>query len=250
MLGGRTGDQREHEAAAYRTAAMGHGKVFIIDEAELLDQYAQNSLLKTLEEPPAETYIFLITSRPERLLPTILSRCQHVRFGPLVKAALDGWFDRARLEVDERERGWIEKYCAGSPGMALLAAEYGFHAWWETLGPMLTDVLRGRFPSKMGETMAALVDEFAETWVKNHDNASKDAANKDGLRHLLSLLAAYARRSLQKQTAGDGRSDYWLEVIDLIRHTERLSEANVNLKQLLENLAVQWTQLAAAKVTA
>ena len=34
-------------------------------------------------------------------------------------------------------------------GMALLAAEYGFHAWWETLGPMIADLVRGRFPATM-----------------------------------------------------------------------------------------------------
>ncbi|UCD75498.1 MAG: AAA family ATPase [Phycisphaerales bacterium] len=244
MLGGKTGDDRQHEATAYRTAALGHGKVFIIDEAELLDQYSQNSLLKTLEEPPAETYIFLITSRPERLFATILSRCQHVRFGPLEEDALHEWFERANLEVGERERAWIEDYCAGSPGLALLAAEYGFHHWWETLEPMLAELECGRFPDAMGETLAKLVDDFAQRWVKNHVNASKDAANKDGLGNLLALLATHARRSLHESCGGNGDADYWLQVIDLIRHAEQQADANVNLKQLLENLAVQWTHVA------
>ena len=167
-----------------------------------------------------------------------------MRFGSLDEAALDKWFDRAQLDVNARQWEWIEQYCAGSPGMALLAAEYGFHGWWETLQPMTADLVRGRFPATMGETMATLVDEFAQLWVKNHENASKDAANKDGLRQLLSLLAAYARRSLQEQCDGSDPSDYWVEVIDLIRQAELLSEANVNLKQLLENIAVQWLHLA------
>ena len=77
MIGGKTSDDRPHVAVAYRKPAQGHGKVFIIDEAELIDVYGQNALLKTLEEPPPATYIFLITSRPERLLPTIRSRCGH-----------------------------------------------------------------------------------------------------------------------------------------------------------------------------
>src|SRR5204863_4320065 len=62
LLGGTSGSSH-HEAPAYRTAALGHGKVFIIDEAELLDPTAQNAMLKTLEEPPAQTWIFLITSQ-------------------------------------------------------------------------------------------------------------------------------------------------------------------------------------------
>ena len=71
VIGGKSGETY-HDAAAYRTAQMGHGKVFIIDEAELLDQTGQNAMLKTLEEPPSDTWFFLITSQPDRLLPTIL----------------------------------------------------------------------------------------------------------------------------------------------------------------------------------
>ncbi|HCA40005.1 MAG TPA: DNA polymerase III subunit delta', partial [Phycisphaerales bacterium] len=59
---------------AYRTPSLAPAKVFIIDEAERLDLPGQNALLKTLEEPPPSTYLFLVTSRPERLLPTIWSR--------------------------------------------------------------------------------------------------------------------------------------------------------------------------------
>lgn len=58
-------------------------RVVIIDEAELLNPQAGNSLLKTLEEPPPESYIFLISSAPWRLLPTILSRAVRVNFRPL-----------------------------------------------------------------------------------------------------------------------------------------------------------------------
>ena len=44
---------------------------------------AQNALLKTLEEPPPASVFVLITSRPDVLLPTVRSRCQRLRFGPL-----------------------------------------------------------------------------------------------------------------------------------------------------------------------
>ena len=83
MIGGRTSDGKIKEAPAYRTPSMGNGKVFIIDESELLDRTAQNVLLKTLEEPPAGTYIILVTSKPDQLLPTIRSRCQQLPFGGL-----------------------------------------------------------------------------------------------------------------------------------------------------------------------
>ena len=90
MIGGWTKDPpRFHEAPAYLTPLSAPAKTFIIDEAELIDTVGQNALLKTLEEPPRRTYIFLVTSRPERLLPTIRSRCQHVRFVPLDHASMD-----------------------------------------------------------------------------------------------------------------------------------------------------------------
>jgi DNA polymerase-3 subunit delta' len=58
-------------------------RFFIIDDAHKMNDAAANALLKTLEEPPATSYIFLITSRPDSLLPTIRSRCQMMRFAPV-----------------------------------------------------------------------------------------------------------------------------------------------------------------------
>lgn len=58
-------------------------KVVIVDEAERMSNGAQNAFLKTLEEPPPNSVIILITSSPDSLLPTIRSRCQLVRFNPL-----------------------------------------------------------------------------------------------------------------------------------------------------------------------
>jgi len=55
-------------------------KIVIIDEAEKMNQEAQNCFLKTLEEPKGKTLLFLITSKPDMLLPTITSRCQLMKF--------------------------------------------------------------------------------------------------------------------------------------------------------------------------
>ncbi len=62
-------------------------RVFLIDEATALQPAAANSLLKTLEEPPARTRFILMTVAPDQLLPTIRSRCQRVAFAPLGAAA-------------------------------------------------------------------------------------------------------------------------------------------------------------------
>lgn len=242
MIGGRTNDERTHEGPVYHTASRGHGKVFIIDEAELIDRYGQNALLKTLEEPPARTYILLITTRPERLFPTVRSRCQHVRFGRLDETAMREWFARADLDLADDERAWIERFAEGSPGVAQLAAEYGFHRWQTALDPLIAQLEAGEFPVSMGATLAELVEEFAVEWVKRHRNASKDAANKDGVRHVLALLSAHARATLHDSCEDADDAETAVAIIERIRTAEYQLERNVNQKQLLENLVVQWAR--------
>ena len=60
--------------------AKGKAKVYIIDEAHMLTKEASNALLKSLEEPPSHVYFILATTEPNRLSPTILSRCQRYEF--------------------------------------------------------------------------------------------------------------------------------------------------------------------------
>jgi len=55
-------------------------KIVVIDNAHLMNQEAQNCFLKTLEEPKGQTLLFLITSKPDMVLPTIFSRCQTIKF--------------------------------------------------------------------------------------------------------------------------------------------------------------------------
>jgi len=70
---------REANSAPYE----GLVRFFIIDEADKLNDTAAGALLKTLEEMPTTTHIALITDRPAALLPTVVSRCQQVRFAPI-----------------------------------------------------------------------------------------------------------------------------------------------------------------------
>jgi DNA polymerase-3 subunit delta' len=70
----------------------GKKRIFIVSQADAMEPPAANTLLKTLEEPPGHTMIVLTTAHREALLPTIVSRCQQVRFDPLtveeIRAAL------------------------------------------------------------------------------------------------------------------------------------------------------------------
>jgi DNA polymerase-3 subunit delta' len=61
----------------------GQRKVAILSPADALNERAQNALLKTLEEPPPQTTFFLITSKPDELLPTVRSRCARLMLAPL-----------------------------------------------------------------------------------------------------------------------------------------------------------------------
>src|SRR4051812_32757234 len=64
----------------------GKRRVVIVEEADALLSEAQNALLKTLEEPPPASVFVLVTARADVLLPTVRSRCQRLRFGPLSPA--------------------------------------------------------------------------------------------------------------------------------------------------------------------
>jgi hypothetical protein len=170
-----------------------------------------------------------------------------VRFAPLNQMAMDAWFERSGLEIEDAERSWIETFAAGSPGMAELAARYGFAQWGMNLRPLLAQAEQGQFPADLGATLAGLVDEFAESWVKDHKNASKDAANKDGAAHVLSVLAAWARRHMRdtaESHAGGGEEadiERWTTYIDIIREAETMLMSNVNAKLVFEHLAAQFT---------
>ncbi len=92
----KTGDILELIQSLHATSMTGRGKIVIISNAEALNKESANRLLKTLEEPTSNTYFILLTSRLERLLQTIKSRCQIVRFKP---AAGDELKERIEKEL-------------------------------------------------------------------------------------------------------------------------------------------------------
>ena len=246
---------REHLIGpAHRSAALGHGKVFLVDEAELLAygaNAAQNALLKTLEEPPPGTYIILVTAHENRLLPTIRSRCQRVAFGPLDDETVERWLadHETAAGLTEDQRRWVLRFARGSIGRAQLAARYRLDEWGESLAPLVRHVAAGRPSHELGKAMADRVDAFAKQWVDDHKGASKDAANKAGVRHMLGLLGELCRIALRSITAGkteadpaetDTRARPWLTGVDLLQQAERQLESNVQAPLLLDNLAVQW----------
>jgi DNA polymerase-3 subunit delta' len=74
-------------------------RVFVIDNADKMNDQAANALLKTLEEPPPANILILVTARPYSMPSTIISRCRHMRFNPLSNAAVAQYLiDRMGLE--------------------------------------------------------------------------------------------------------------------------------------------------------
>lgn len=120
----RVDDARDAIRFLAHTAAEGGWRVVVIDQAERADRAeVQNILLKTLEEPPARTVLLLATHQPDRLLPTIRSRCRRLDLFPLETAALDRLLARALPEMPEGERAALAAIAEGSPGQALALAE-------------------------------------------------------------------------------------------------------------------------------
>ena len=93
-------------------------RLFLIDDADKMNDAASNALLKTLEEPPSTTYIILVTSKPEALLQTIHSRCQVVRFAPLTVDSVEAFLlnDKSYAAADASLAARMSK---GSIGTAI-----------------------------------------------------------------------------------------------------------------------------------
>ena len=91
--------------------------IAIIEQAEKLTPAAQNALLKTLETPPGDAMFFLISDAPGAILPTILSRCQTVRFADL--SVEDCAAVLARRGIPENRAGMLAGMAQGSVGRAL-----------------------------------------------------------------------------------------------------------------------------------
>jgi DNA polymerase-3 subunit delta' len=96
---------------------MGQRKVALIDGAETLNEHGQNALLKTLEEPPGAAVLVLTAGRASQLLPTVRSRCQHVRLDPLPDAELARFL--ASQGVAPKEVALLVARAGGCPGRAL-----------------------------------------------------------------------------------------------------------------------------------
>jgi len=101
----------------YYRPAEGNRRVYIFSEADFMKE-AANSLLKILEEPPDFATIFLLTDNPSALLPTIRSRCMHLRLSPLAFEAVEKYLAEVRPDLKPQERALVARLSGGGLGRA------------------------------------------------------------------------------------------------------------------------------------
>jgi DNA polymerase-3 subunit delta' len=111
---------REIQETIQLTPFEAKSKVILVDRADKMNIQAANCFLKTLEEPPLDTYIFFITNQKSALLPTILSRLQCIRFLPFSVKEIHSFLkDKVKRERAE----FLAELAQGSLGKALQLME-------------------------------------------------------------------------------------------------------------------------------
>jgi DNA polymerase-3 subunit delta' len=112
---------REMSGTAVLRPVEGDWRVLIVDDAEMLQEAAQEALLKTLEEPPSFAVIVLLAADAEHLLPTVRSRCQQIDLALLPRRAIE----RALIErgIDAAKVTQLASASGGAPGWAIRALE-------------------------------------------------------------------------------------------------------------------------------
>ena len=113
---------REMQQMAGLQPFEGARKVFIIDGAEHLSLEAANCLLKTLEEPPPAVCLILLAGDEQQLLPTVLSRCQSYRMGPIPRGVIAELL-ASQYQVEPKRARLLASLADGSIGWAIAAAQ-------------------------------------------------------------------------------------------------------------------------------
>jgi len=232
--------RRELIDPAGRKAVMGRAKVFVIEEAQRMTAEAQNSLLKTLEEPLGTTAIILLTDAPGALLATVRSRCQRVPFVPLP----------SDLVVRELTGRGIDKSAAraaatlaeGSLGEALQFAADGIVQKAQEFFPII-DKAAPNNPS-VHEWLKSAADDYASAGLLRDELASKDQLTRQGLALYMRLASQHLRRQLRDMS---GKRDEMAiegacQAIDGLVRAEQLIDANVNIPLALQNLTIDLRQ--------
>jgi DNA polymerase-3 subunit delta' len=199
----------------------GKRRVCILTTADRMAPEISNTLLKTLEEPPLHTVIILLANSARAILPTILSRCQQVRFNPLPFSSFTHWL-MEKKGFNEEEAHLLAALSEGSPGKALTLRE-------EILRIPREEILRdwlGTGTFSFGEI---------ERWVDSLPS------NWEDLVLILEVAKTLLRDLVVLKVLGDGAK---LIHSDLVHEIAALSSGR-NLSSLLDQLnSIHQTRIA------
>ncbi len=180
-------DQVRQDIIQPMSLARGEGayKVNILIDAEKMREEAANTFLKLLEEPPPQTVFLLTTNRPEQLLPTILSRCQQLRFDPLLPETIEqALVDRESMAPDEASM--LSRMADGSYSRALELAE---NDALMTSRELVLDYFRAAYTQKV-ESLDSCIQELK-------------SQGRERVKSVLRLMLRWMRDLLLYRTMGE-----------------------------------------------
>ncbi|MDE0061150.1 MAG: DNA polymerase III subunit delta' [Defluviicoccus sp.] len=182
-------------AFAHLTAGEGEWRVLVVDTADDLNVNAANALLKILEEPSDRTLILLVSHSPNRLLPTLRSRCCRLPLRRLPDAAMEEVMRRAGVEADDLAK--LMAIAEGSPGRAFALMEAG--------GVELLESVVG-FAAALPDIDLPALHEFADRLARR----DAEPAYRTAMRILLWWIARVARAAadggLAEIVGGEGEA--------------------------------------------
>lgn len=170
-------------------------KIFIIHDADRMLPYSANALLKTFEEPSPETIIILLSSEPDRLLPTILSRCSAFRFHFLKEEEMVQLLI-AKKGLTPEKAGQVARSAQGSVKKAFKLCEGADDLLRKTVLEML---IAGKFESypasvNKAKELAGIIEES----IKQIESSHKE----EYLKGFCDKLSATQRENLEKEVEG------------------------------------------------
>lgn len=190
----------------------------LIQNAHLMTREAQNCFLKTLEEPKAETVLILITQHPNFLLPTIVSRCEIIKFYPPKEKEIRDYLQERGAKKEEIEK--ILKLSLGRPGLAVKLFEN---------------------PQQLKEREEILKEfiKMPKSSLALRFNYAQKLSKKENLREVLDIWLSYFRNILisQKNKVEERKI---IKFVNLLQETIFLiMTTNVNSRLALEVLLME-----------
>jgi DNA polymerase-3 subunit gamma/tau len=189
--------------AGYRPARS-RFKVYIIDEVHMLSKAAFNALLKTLEEPPEHVKFILATTEPEKVLPTILSRCQRYDFRNIPTREIVGHLKTIakseKIDADEEALFLVAKAGAGSMRDSLSLLDRLLSVGEKTLSVEMIEQLLGLPRSQLIFDLAQAIGEAKVSDVLTQ--ADRIIANGLAPDTLIASLIDHLRNLLIIRTCG------------------------------------------------